>query len=108
MADSTTASFRELLGGVPELSDTRLQKVLVSASRTVKADGVSIDHEAFSDLQEYCAASILESTGEIKGPLASKSIADVSETYTEGSGRGWQNLYRSELKKITGKRGFIV
>ncbi len=108
MPVSTTASLRELLGGVPELSDTRLQKVLVSSARKVKADGVSDSHEAFADLQEYCAASILESTGEIKGSVTSKSIADVSETYSDSTGGGWLNLYIRELRTITGRRGFIV
>ncbi len=108
MAASTVASLRELLGGVPDLSDVRLQKVLVSAKRKVKADGVDSTHEAFADLQEYCAAGILEGTGEIMGPLASKSVADVSETYASIAEGGWQNLYRRELVSIIGKRGFIV
>lgn len=108
MADSSAASLRELLGGVPEISDTRLQKVLISAARKVKADGIDNTHEAFSDLQEYYAATILESTGEISGPLASKSIADVSESYSNSKGGGWLNLYIRELRNITGKRGFIA
>ena len=108
MAESTTASFRELLGGVPETSDARLQKVLTSAARKVRADGVNVTHETFADLQEYCAAGILEGTGEIKGPLASKAIADVSETYANSKDGGWLNLYIRELRTITGRRGFIV
>lgn len=108
MAESTTASLRELLGGVPELSDTRLQKVLLSAARKVKADGVETTHEAFADLQEYYAAGILEGTGEVNGPLASKSVSDVSESYANSKDGGWLNLYIRELRTITGRRGFIV
>lgn len=107
MAESTTASFRELLGGVPEIFDTRLQRALTSAARKVKADGVADSHEAFADLQEYYAASILEETGQMTS-LASKSVGDVSETYANAEGGGWIGLYRRELINITGKRGFIV
>lgn len=107
MAESTIASLRELLGGVPEISDTRLQKALSSAARKVKADGVADNHEAFAELQEYYAASILEETGEVTS-LASKTVADVSETYSNASGGGWISLYLRELRNITGKRGFII
>ena len=107
--ESNGASLRELLGGVPEISDTRIQRVLSSACRKVKADGISDAHEAFADLQEYYAASILESTGEASGPLVSKSVGDVSETYANASGGGgWMNLYLRELRSITGRKGFIV
>jgi len=108
MAESSVASLRELLGGVPEITDTRLQRVLVSAARKVKADGVSDTHDAFQDLQEYYAAGILEETGEVEGPLQSKSVADVSETYASSNSGGWLKLYIRELRTITGKRGFIV
>ena len=107
MAASNTASLRDLLGGVPEISDTRLQKVLNSAARKIKADGVAESHEAFAELQEYYAASILEETGEVTS-LASKSVADVSETYANTQGGGWSSIYRKELINITGRKGFIV
>ena len=107
MAQSDTTSLRELLGGVSEISDPRLQKVLKSAARKVKADGVAEEHEAFAELQEYYAASILEYTGDLTS-LASKSIADVSETYATDQVGGFESLYRKELINITGRKGFIV
>ncbi|MCL2154181.1 MAG: hypothetical protein FWH53_00810 [Leptospirales bacterium] len=110
MPEATLSSFKLLLDDASELSDALLEKVLASALRKVQKDGVAVTHESFADLQEYYAASILESTGNIRGPLASKSVADVSESYntTTAATKGYRGVYLSTLRDVIGKRGFIV
>ena len=110
MPATTLVSFKLLLDDASGFSDALLEKVLTSALRKVQKDGVAVSHESFADLQEYYAASILESTGKIQSSLASKSVADVSETYniTAGATKGYRDMYLSTLRDAIGKRGFIV
>ena len=110
MPVSSVESLKEFIGQA-SVTDALLERVLASAARNVAADGVSETHEAFAELQEYYAAGILETSGQIQGALVSKSVADVSEAYatpTLASENGYFALYRRELKRITGKKGFIV
>ena len=110
MAAATAESLKEFLSGASDVPDALLEKVLHSAFLKVQRDGVSVSHESFADLQEYYAASILESTGAIQGRLVSKSVADVSETYnqSEGNGMSYKEMYYQTLRDVVGKKGFIV
>jgi len=105
---ATTETLKVLIGA--DLPDALLTRALASAQRRVIADGVKVDHEAFAELQEYYAASILETGGHIQGLLVSKTVADVSETYAQPQGEtgGWLALYRRELINITGRKIIIV
>ena len=110
MARTTLESLKVLLEG-ETVSDALLEKALSSAARHVVSDGVREGHEAFAELQEYYAASILQSGGHISGVLAAKSVSDVSESYSTAVGDsagGWIGLYRKELLTIIGKKGFIA
>jgi hypothetical protein len=108
MSVATVESLKILLSSSASgLSDALLEKVLNSALLKVVKDGVPILHKSFGELQEYYAASILEATGQIQGPLASKSIADVSESYNT-SGKSYRDIYSQTLRDVVGKKGFIV
>ena len=108
MPQTTLESFKILLDSAPDLPDALLEKVLASALYKVKKDGIAVTHELFADLQEYYAASLLESTGKIQGSLVSKSVADVSETYNVTAATSYRDVYLKTLRDVTGKRGFIV
>ena len=109
MALATIESFRIfLLGSASELSDALLEKILYSAKLKVQKDGVDVSHEEFATLQEYYAANLLEIMGHIQGTLASKSVADVSESYVTATEKTYIDLYRQTLLGVVGKKKFIV
>jgi len=107
VAVATINSLKILLNGSSGLPDELLERVLRSALLKVQKDGVSILDESFGDLQEYYAAYILESTGSITPQVASKSVGDVSESYTP-SVQSYRDIYLRTLKDVVGKKGFIV
>ena len=108
MAATTVESLKIFLNGASGVPDALLEKVLNSARLKVQRDGVSVSHDSFADLQEYYAASLLESTGAIQGMLVSKSVADVSETYNQSVGMSYKDIYYQTLRDVVGKKGFIV
>ena len=100
MATSSASDFRAYLGGAASVSDQLLDVALAQAKRHVQRDGIAEDHESFADLQCAYAAHLLELRGSITGgKVQSKSVGDISVTFSQTQGRDGGS-YLSEYKTI--------
>ena len=109
MASATVQDVRDFLGDTGGLSDPQLSATLLMAKSAVVGDGVSENHDSFATLQILFTCHLLEVTGAISGKLASKSVADISVSYAQGSeALSYRELYNNFKTQVLGFAGRIV
>ncbi len=96
MPRSSVENLRNLHGGLFGTEDATLQSMLDKAARQVIDDGINESHARFVDCQEAYASHLLSSAGIIGGPLASRSVGDVSVSFAQPAqgARTWMGEYR--------------
>lgn len=107
MARATEQQMRDFLGISGQIPSARLTLLMETARQAVIRDGIPEEHEGFANLQMLFTAHLLDASGAIGGSIASRSIGDVSVSFSR-EGETFKNLYHTLKCQIIGFSGRIA